>query len=546
VNFQCERCGRTYVADDKVRGRAFKMRCKACGEIIVVKPAGGDHPSEALPSLTQMLAIPGARTEPPPPPPAGEEPRSRLPELLQAAAVPIPTPPPPPAPSSRFVPFDFTPAPAPVPAARSVPDEELAPAPATGAPSATDEAEEAFASLSAEMAGEAARAPVEPAQVPVASAAEAPAATSQPIALLTLRNGVPDARPAPVAPAPSPVFTMPPPATDERKLGPAMAKFVTAPERKKRFPVVAGVLVLGLVCAGSYALMGTERSAPTSTPVPHVAVAAPAPAARAEVKPADPVAPPVAEPSPAEAPEPVVEARPAEPAKPVAEAKPAEPAKPAPEAKATAAKTEAKPAAPRTEGKPAEPAKAVAATKPAPARATPVAAGADARDDKGASPKEGNLPRKPEPAVAQKPAEPAKVALAPARTEKPAAAAEKPAPVEKEKPAAAKAEPSAGSAIGAPPDASSVEALVAANAKAFRTCVSDAQKTEPDIELAGRQVDIFLTVKPTGQAVYPTIGDVQLRDTRLGQCLKNTASRMSFPAFEGAQARVRVSLVLSP
>jgi DNA-directed RNA polymerase subunit RPC12/RpoP len=40
VKFSCEKCGRSYVADEKVRGRAFKMKCKQCGYLIVVKP---DH-----------------------------------------------------------------------------------------------------------------------------------------------------------------------------------------------------------------------------------------------------------------------------------------------------------------------------------------------------------------------------------------------------------------------------------------------------------------------------------------------------------------------
>jgi hypothetical protein len=53
-------------------------------------------------------------------------------------------------------------------------------------------------------------------------------------------------------------------------------------------------------------------------------------------------------------------------------------------------------------------------------------------------------------------------------------------------------------------------------------------------------------VKPNGQAVYPTLGDVQLRDTRLGQCLKNAGTRMSFAPFQGPPARVRISLVLAP
>ena len=52
----CDNCATKYqIADEKVSGKAFKIRCKKCGHVIVVgrttapasAPAGGDAPAEA-------------------------------------------------------------------------------------------------------------------------------------------------------------------------------------------------------------------------------------------------------------------------------------------------------------------------------------------------------------------------------------------------------------------------------------------------------------------------------------------------------------------
>lgn len=39
MRFTCGNCGRVYVADDRIAGRAFRMRCKRCGHSIAVGPA---------------------------------------------------------------------------------------------------------------------------------------------------------------------------------------------------------------------------------------------------------------------------------------------------------------------------------------------------------------------------------------------------------------------------------------------------------------------------------------------------------------------------
>ena len=39
MRFACQSCGRAYAVSDELAGRAFKMKCKSCGHLIVVRPA---------------------------------------------------------------------------------------------------------------------------------------------------------------------------------------------------------------------------------------------------------------------------------------------------------------------------------------------------------------------------------------------------------------------------------------------------------------------------------------------------------------------------
>lgn len=45
VRFSCDECGRSYVAGDEVAGRAFRMRCRQCGNEILVRPPGAAQPA---------------------------------------------------------------------------------------------------------------------------------------------------------------------------------------------------------------------------------------------------------------------------------------------------------------------------------------------------------------------------------------------------------------------------------------------------------------------------------------------------------------------
>lgn len=76
MKFSCERCGKRYAtADRPAPGRSYKLKCKACGHLIVVKVAAGE------PGVEPRLETPdGARLVPAPPGPA------RPPESALAAA----------------------------------------------------------------------------------------------------------------------------------------------------------------------------------------------------------------------------------------------------------------------------------------------------------------------------------------------------------------------------------------------------------------------------------------------------------------------------
>jgi hypothetical protein len=80
VKFSCERCGKRYAtADRPAPGRSYKLKCKACGHLIVVRVAAGE------PGVEPRLETPdGARLVPAPPGPV--RPPERPPERPLAAA----------------------------------------------------------------------------------------------------------------------------------------------------------------------------------------------------------------------------------------------------------------------------------------------------------------------------------------------------------------------------------------------------------------------------------------------------------------------------
>ena len=99
-------------------------------------------------------------------------------------------------------------------------------------------------------------------------------------------------------------------------------------------------------------------------------------------------------------------------------------------------------------------------------------------------------------------------------------------------------------AASRPPSADTVARIVSANSKAFETCVAEAARRDPSLDLGGRQVVLMLTVNPNGMVTNPTVDDAEIDKTDLGGCLKSAARLMVFPAFEGEPMKVEVPFAL--
>jgi hypothetical protein len=77
VVFSCERCGRRYsVPDEKIQGRSFRVTCRGCGNVIVVRSTTGratapaQRPHEPVAASARPPPLPatdGARHDAPPP-----------------------------------------------------------------------------------------------------------------------------------------------------------------------------------------------------------------------------------------------------------------------------------------------------------------------------------------------------------------------------------------------------------------------------------------------------------------------------------------------
>jgi hypothetical protein len=103
-------------------------------------------------------------------------------------------------------------------------------------------------------------------------------------------------------------------------------------------------------------------------------------------------------------------------------------------------------------------------------------------------------------------------------------------------PAAASAEPTL--------DDSTVDAAFAKHKPAFEACIAAARQGEPNVTLGGRTVNVTMTVNPDGKAAYPTLDDVELNGTGLGECLKRESGKIRFPSFGGDSIRVTKPIVL--
>jgi hypothetical protein len=89
-----------------------------------------------------------------------------------------------------------------------------------------------------------------------------------------------------------------------------------------------------------------------------------------------------------------------------------------------------------------------------------------------------------------------------------------------------------------------VATSIRASAKAFDACVAEAARNEPNLQVVGRRVGLYITVNPSGLVTGPRLDDADLDDSVLGACLKSTARKMVFPAFQGEAFQVRIPMVL--
>ncbi|ACL66555.1 conserved hypothetical protein [Anaeromyxobacter dehalogenans 2CP-1] len=308
MKFSCDRCGKRYAtADTPVPGRVYKLKCRACGHVIVLKgPAAGADGTPAGAPPRRAAVLPAAAPPRPAPTPVptatAEIPSQPVPEREIAPRPAVDAVEPPPA------------APAP-PAEPSLPqalDESGArPVPAAPAPDPRAEVEPTdagYVDLFEEGSlGDGTGLPLArgPRSGPPPSGdegtGELPAVETEP--------AVPPAPPLPMPRVPD----LPRPPTEQRG---APLKLIGI-----------GVLVmLGIVAVAVW--RGAGRTAPARQPGPASAPAAKAPeAAPAPVAPPGPAqAPAAAEPTPGAAPAPGTEAPATAPAPAPERAEPARPA----------------------------------------------------------------------------------------------------------------------------------------------------------------------------------------------------------------------------
>jgi DNA-directed RNA polymerase subunit RPC12/RpoP len=494
MRFVCDRCGKKYAtAGDPAPGKVYKLKCKACGHLIVVKgqvgtvtgvpaitaaeaataspmPEPEQTPVQAAPPEIELHVEPephaspaaadrfaGAEQQPEPVsddaieplPPAPFDESSPLPREVamaadSAAAASGLDPPTPPFPAPGL--FESSPAmmdPAltpPPPEKDELADFAAAAADVMAGPGVgtTGESEiRGYVDLFADAA------PREPASDPFAAAA---------------RSSLPDnwAGPTPFA---APVS---PPAP--RLVAPAPPRIKPQKSALGGLPMaIVGLGMLSLIGITAYALLGHGGSAPP------VAVAPEPEPGSAPPKAAEPA---VKVPTPTPTPEPVAEKK----------------TEPAPETR-------------------------VAEQKPEPK----------------ARPPERKPEKKPEPKVAEKKPEPPRP---PAQ------------PVAPPVVVVAAAEP-----VAEVPDAAAaltqdvVNRVVGANRKAFSSCIASAGGT--DVKLDGRRVALRITVNTNGTVTYPTLDDQSLNATEMGQCLKSAARLMIFPKFKGDPFHYEVPLILT-
>ena len=89
-----------------------------------------------------------------------------------------------------------------------------------------------------------------------------------------------------------------------------------------------------------------------------------------------------------------------------------------------------------------------------------------------------------------------------------------------------------------------IQKVLSSTRKAFEGCILAAGKSG-EVKLGGQRVMLRLNIQTNGAVTYPTLDDVTLNSTELGSCLKSAARLMVFPKFKGDTMHVEVPLVLA-
>ncbi|HEU4384023.1 MAG TPA: AgmX/PglI C-terminal domain-containing protein [Anaeromyxobacteraceae bacterium] len=541
MRFSCPKCGKKYTtADEPEPGRVYSLTCR-CGNKVALRaeqarsrdaaeptpppsaPRGSDpFPSERRRTAggTPVSSIDvGSRSgEPTPTASWSASQTQRVPlgettPALSQARTASPASHAPPAPAARpALVAPEAPAPSPDPFAAFAASQAASPAAPGAAPL------DPFADLpdlQAEARGEARPLTTVPeinGPVPEPPPGFDPFAAQQGLLLdqreaRSIAGGAPVPAPpaGPVAEAPEPAINpaepMPvPPALRARAVVPRVA----SRGRGRLALALASVAVVGVGAAAAWFFLGRTRpSAP----------------AQAVARPAPPPAAPLGSP-PIPAPLPTATAAPAPAAIPAAAATPSPPAAAAP-GPAKPPPAEARPEPRREPPRKAEPRRAQRQV----AAAATAAEAAPHREPERADP-----PPKPD--------EPEK------KLEDPKVAPEKSAPaVVANKQDTGPVAPPGGSTRSELTSAE-VGASIKASANAFDACVAEAVRNEPKLQVLGRRVGLYITVNPSGAVTEPRLDDAEVEDSVLGACLKATARKMAFPAFQGEAFQVRIPMVL--
>lgn len=94
----------------------------------------------------------------------------------------------------------------------------------------------------------------------------------------------------------------------------------------------------------------------------------------------------------------------------------------------------------------------------------------------------------------------------------------------------------------APLDEAAVGKTIADNAGAYKRCIDDAIRRNPNFK--GGRVEISATIGPSGIVTTASLSDPAMESSDMGTCIKDRTRRMIFPKFEGEPFEVKFPLVL--